>query len=1145
MITTIKANEMLKRSVYRSEQTCREPFALFLSIALSFSCFTGLNFATAATYYCDPNGNTVAGDGSASNPWGTLESVTGAGYFDGSKIKAGDTVKLNAGFHGSPSFINRYTDYVEIEPNGTAVVKLNHIEISYSSYFHFKGLQISPDYNTPSNVTVHLPSSNPSIIHGYSDDHITVEDCYIFTIEDASGWGLDGNDWSCRAWTGIYLSQSYAIYRNNTIRNVRYGIRAESSNSIVERNTIDGFCDDGMRIGGPNSVYQDNVIINRFMNTDGEHSDMMQGSPVADGNNITIQRNYMCACTDPSRSRDTLGGVQGIFIQFPSLVNSLIVNNAIITTNGIHGISIGSGSYSTNTSDTKILNNTILQVYNNTSQPLSPTITMLGNNSNVLIRNNIARAFPNANGNYNISVDHNFYITSYNPDMEFVDYAHGNVRLRAGSHFINAGSNANAPLTDILGNSRGSSPDAGCYQYVGSQSNQAPNADAGPDQLVTDQNGSGNVQITLDGSGSSDPDGNGDIVSYVWTEGSTQIATGVTPTISLSVGRHTITLKVTDSGGLTSTDTVVITVESPSSSADHTPPSILALTATDKSVEIQFSEALDELSATNKANYFISNGIDINFIWLDLEVNRVTIYTNSLQQDGTVYTLTVANVKDTAGNPMPQTNLNYTYKQGLVGYWVFDNNDTSNVVDLSGHGNTGTLLNGVQYTVNGEANFTNTNNAVQVSTNGWDANHGTVSFWVYANKPSVTQFLFGHAVSGSSNRIQLYLNNGYLCLELGSSSTLNTKLLAAQTWYNIILTWDGTNYVIYVDGVAQATGTYSGLTKMNTIADIGNTGNVSARTAGFNGLIDEVRIYSKAITGDEVNEIAMAFLPIGDKTVTEGQNLSFKVRAKPDAIVNLAKSNLPGTPSFALNTFSWTPGHGAAGTYEVEFSAQHGTSTDFEKINITVIPDTPDLNFSNPIGNWKFDDASGDIALDSSATGNTGYLQNGLTWGQGIHNGAIMFSVPNDAVQIQTTMFDPNHGTIAMWAYINQQTMSIHYLFGHTTETMTDRIQLYLKYGNLCLGLGDSHETRMDIQQLQNQKWYHIALTWDKGVYNIYVNGTLMANGTYSGLTGFADHADIGNNGLTRDKGFDGSIDDVLVYERALTADDIAGLAVN
>jgi len=89
--------------------------------------------------------------------------------------------------------------------------------------------------------------------------------------------------------------------------------------------------------------------------------------------------------------------------------------------------------------------------------------------------------------------------------------------------------------------------------------NQPPTADAGPDQNVTDSDDSGAEDVTLDGSASSDSDGT--IVSYVWEENSSQIATGVGPVVSLDVDVHTIDLTVTDDDAATDTDSVVITVE--------------------------------------------------------------------------------------------------------------------------------------------------------------------------------------------------------------------------------------------------------------------------------------------------------------------------------------------------------------------------------------------------------------------------------------------------------------------------------------------------------------------------------------------------------------------------------------------------------
>jgi len=88
--------------------------------------------------------------------------------------------------------------------------------------------------------------------------------------------------------------------------------------------------------------------------------------------------------------------------------------------------------------------------------------------------------------------------------------------------------------------------------------NQPPIANAGIDQTVNDSDGNGSQAVTLNGSASSDPDGS--ISSYVWGEGTAQIAIGATPTVTLSTGIHTINLTVTDNQGATATATVVVTV---------------------------------------------------------------------------------------------------------------------------------------------------------------------------------------------------------------------------------------------------------------------------------------------------------------------------------------------------------------------------------------------------------------------------------------------------------------------------------------------------------------------------------------------------------------------------------------------------------
>lgn len=99
--------------------------------------------------------------------------------------------------------------------------------------------------------------------------------------------------------------------------------------------------------------------------------------------------------------------------------------------------------------------------------------------------------------------------------------------------------------------------------YTGDGQNKAPIADAGDDQNKTISGTK--ATITLDGSISSDPDG--DKLTYSWTnENGVRIATGEKPQIELTSGTHRIKLTVSD-GELSDTDTVAISINSNSNSA--------------------------------------------------------------------------------------------------------------------------------------------------------------------------------------------------------------------------------------------------------------------------------------------------------------------------------------------------------------------------------------------------------------------------------------------------------------------------------------------------------------------------------------------------------------------------------------------------
>lgn len=108
----------------------------------------------------------------------------------------------------------------------------------------------------------------------------------------------------------------------------------------------------------------------------------------------------------------------------------------------------------------------------------------------------------------------------------------------------------------------GGTPDVGAYEFGADPPNQPPVADAGPDQTVECTAPAGGTEVTLDGGGSSDPDG--DDLTFTWTgpfpDGGGTV-TGESPTVTLPLGVHVITLEVDDGNGETDTDTVSVTVE--------------------------------------------------------------------------------------------------------------------------------------------------------------------------------------------------------------------------------------------------------------------------------------------------------------------------------------------------------------------------------------------------------------------------------------------------------------------------------------------------------------------------------------------------------------------------------------------------------
>jgi hypothetical protein len=531
---------------------------------------------------------------------------------------------------------------------------------------------------------------------------------------------------------------------------------------------------------------------------------------------------------------------------------------------------------------------------------------------------------------------------------------------------------------------------------------------------------------------------------------------------------------------------------------------------------------------TSSSAAYVDTGLTSNTSYI-YEVSAV----NGAAQPAESQYSTAVQVSTLSGTPAPG--------DGLVGFWEFEEGSGLDAQDSSGNSNTATLASDQMWSGLGEVNFDGIDDYVEIPTSGLDVSNGTIAMWVRVNDLSQSMYFFGHTVGSWSNRIQLYADAGSLALGLGDSHSLrqNIATLQTQRWYHLCLTWDGTNYTVYLDGTSRATGSYTGFTTLDTLADIGNTGNPSYRSQSFDGLIDNVRVYNEALSGSEIQQI-----------YEDGGVLAIKsVRMLYASLLDVILSD----ESFDVSQLSQNPNDYTISGPEQVTVSQVSLDTDNNRVRLFTSPHSKGSNYTltttdagsinytfdnGLVGDWRFEGYIGTEAKDTSGNNNAAVLVNGTKWtGQG----DVSLDGNDDAVQVPTTHLSADNGTITLWVY-SKDLSGGHYLFSHLGQDDNSAIQLYTIGTKLWLSLGarlpDYIES--DIVSLVPQTWYNIALTWDGAYYTVYVDGIAKASGQYSGLTAMDTYADIGNDGNNRLYALNGYVDDVRFYDRALSAVEIS-----
>ncbi len=251
----------------------------------------------------------------------------------------------------------------------------------------------------------------------------------------------------------------------------------------------------------------------------------------------------------------------------------------------------------------------------------------------------------------------------------------------------------------------------------------------------------------------------------------------------------------------------------------------------------------------------------------------VTSYTDLTTVYATTYSYQVRSINST--NQSGFTNqVTYTTKagpdinSGLLAYWKMDDG-TGTTASEAFNQFPGTLNSGVTWNtegkIDGAAEFNGTTGRIDVGPVEVNPNALTISFWMKADDFDQVEGRFISKASGVNStehywmvstinstrlRFRLQTTNG------GTTTLVSPSLLATNTWYLVTATYDQSVMSIYLDCNLVASVAKGGTIVNNSSvpATIGNQP-IGAGERPFDGLLDEVRIYDRALDANEICEL--------------------------------------------------------------------------------------------------------------------------------------------------------------------------------------------------------------------------------------------------------------------------------------------------
>jgi Concanavalin A-like lectin/glucanases superfamily len=239
---------------------------------------------------------------------------------------------------------------------------------------------------------------------------------------------------------------------------------------------------------------------------------------------------------------------------------------------------------------------------------------------------------------------------------------------------------------------------------------------------------------------------------------------------------------------------------------------------------------------------------------------------------GTVYFNGISSLSHTFGGSTLASVQMGLGTSGLVGYWKLDETSGTSAADSSGSGNTGTWNgSGVSRTasVASRISFSDPEAVTLDGSSGYvtlgvtnlPANNApqSISLWFKGTPNASNQNMIAMSNLTTSSALQLgFRGSSLIAWSYGGATLVSMTAPTDGAWHQLVYSYDGTTDSLYLDGLLSAIAVGAHQTGTPTSAYLGT---YSPSSELFGGSLDDVRVYSRALTAAEILILAAGASP--------------------------------------------------------------------------------------------------------------------------------------------------------------------------------------------------------------------------------------------------------------------------------------------